>query len=471
MHKDACKSSEFRFENMAYFNLVAPGFKRKLDAIIRTLPPTLTGPIARGAGAVVLLRAINVTLGLLATLFLARMLGAEGFGVFAFGLVAAATLSMVSRIGMQTFLVRLAARFIAERFWSGLNGVLLFGLAAGVISSIMLSALTAAVVLSTPVISDVSLRNAALIGAVLSPVMTLNSVAQALLRGMMKIWRAYAPEYLIVQSIAALSFLALFLLDDLTSTTALYAVSAGWIAAGITSWFWVARSWPLEARREKPALQRKQWLQGALLVAAAGLVGMLFGRIETTALAVFSNASQIGLYAIALKFAQIITFPGLAVSSGLAPIIANFSVSEDREKIQRRISLGTLTSSIVAMAAAVVVIAMAYAMLPMLGEEYADAWPLVIVLCLGFLIQTLTGRPFETLIMLGEMRAAALISAASAMIGLILLVALVHGFGAIGAAITTALIFSAHPACISLFIRKKSAYRTDIFSAMKAISA
>jgi len=430
--------------------------------ILRALPVYFHGPIARSAAATGVMRVYAVGAGFITTLFLGAQLGVAGFGVFAFGASVTWLVSLLSRAGVQTYLVRASAQALGAESWGVLNGLRYYAAvapAAGILMAVTASLLV-------PPAINPALAKAFLISAATAPILTLNAVAHALLRGLGKTARAYAPEFVIAPTVSLAAIIALVSIGQLTPQNALWALFGSWLVAAMASWIWLFAAWPKAAATTTPEFRIREWAGASTLVAIASLVTIVFTRIEVTLLGALSDAAEIGLYAMAMKFAQLVTFPGQAVGSGLAPEIARFDAANRHEEAQSRLQLGVLSSSGAAIAIAIFVVAASYFVLPLLGADYRGAAVLTAVLCGGFLVQAWCGRPMENLLMIGNIRKAAVLSLTIALLGVVVAVLLIKSMGALGAAIATSVIFTVFSITSAIVLAKTTRYRVDILFAL-----
>src|SRR6056297_2613510 len=84
------------------------------------------GVVARGMAMGVANRIATIGLSFLATLLLARVLGAEGFGLYAFALSIAAILGRFAGLGLPELIIRLTASAENAARTPTLRGVLRF---------------------------------------------------------------------------------------------------------------------------------------------------------------------------------------------------------------------------------------------------------------------------------------------------------------------------------------------------------
>ena len=177
--------------------------------------------------------------------------------------------------------------------------------------------------------------------------------------------------------------------------------------------------------------------------------------------------ADIGLYALALRFAQLVTFPGFAIGGGLDPAIAHFHALNDRPALSRRILMATRVMTGAALGLAAAISFSSWLIFPLIDPGFTKAAPIVAILSFGFVMQLAAGRPFPIMTIFGHQREAAWICMLAAVVGVILVFALSARYGAYGAAIATMLVFSLTPAVLAFTLYRLSGLRSDIFAKME----
>ncbi|NOX83835.1 MAG: oligosaccharide flippase family protein [Alphaproteobacteria bacterium] len=433
-----------------------------LKSVAAMLPPMFVGPLARSAATTMAYRLINVAIGLAITTILAKSLGADGFGIVALGLSIAFMLSMGAKLGLDIYFIRMAPQYIETHKWALLNGLLYFSAVLVLILAVSASALAA--MLATAVRAD----SAIIIACAIAPLVALNFIAHGILRSIMQISKAYMPEFIFVQIVVLTGALILASRGALSPGTALLAYLTGWSLAAAVSWFWVFKHWPQAARGAARQFNWRAWLGASMLVMVAGLGEFIIGKLEILTLSAYGSPQALGHYAIALKFALFATFPVFALSSGFAPTIARLHATADRAAMVRKIILGARMTLIGATLAAIAISVGVTVIFPWLGAEFAAATPLVFILCGGFVAQASVGRPLDVLLMIGAARQAAIGSVISTLFLVLIMMTLIPPYGALGAAISTAVSFAFHSALLAYFVWKKIGLRCDIFAAANA---
>ncbi|MDF1849005.1 MAG: polysaccharide biosynthesis C-terminal domain-containing protein [Parvibaculaceae bacterium] len=382
---------------------------------------------------------------------LARGLGVEAFGHYAFVLSVVLLLSMAARQGMDSGILRFVSVYSAQQKWGFLKGVLVWmtirvGVVALVVSFIGFAVLLVAGSLAAP-----GLRETGFWGLIFLPLVTLSQINQYALRGRLWIVRAQIPD-LVIRPYGVSLVVSLLLWTGVSvdggDAMAITAVSA---AVGLVlGWVWLRNSMPGEVFSVAAEHEPKAWRQVStqlLLVSGAGFV---LTQMDIVMLGLLTTTDQSGLYSIASRLSAISIFAIIALGSIGAPMIASLYAREDTEALSRlvklmaRISLATLVPMGLLFAVFGPVI------LSFFGDQFVVVYIPLLVLVGGQTLAACFGPAAMLLTMTSAEDTAARVLLFSVVANLMLNGLLIPQFGMLGASIATALT-TAIPAGVMFF--------------------
>ncbi len=418
------------------------------------------GPVAAAAVSTMSLRIANVLLGVAATVVLGRTLGPAGFGVFAIGLASSALVSGPVQLALNHHIVNKTAAYLSESAWPLLNGVRQYTLLATCGLAIVLGAVVAAI---GPAVKE-PMTIAALIGVGIAPLIIASSFAGALLRGLGKVAEAYIPQFAVMQLLHLIIVSALALTGLLTATTALISYGAAWLVSAALSWALALRTWPAPSKGVQATMLAREWTRSTGYIFIGGLSGVLFGRIETFALAEFSTAAEVGVYALAFRFAQFVTFPAFALASGLAPEVSRLVASHDAQRARNKTVAATRLATALALAGGVALYIACSYIFPFINPEFSAAAPILAILAIGYIAHTAAGFPMVFIVAFELEKRAAMSGFLAAVGGACLVPLLTVFFGAVGAASATAIAVALTGFVRWRVVHNNERIRCDIFS-------
>lgn len=240
-------------------------------------------------------------------LFVARELGRRGYGTFAFAIAFADLFLMVGTLGLNTVLIREAAK---DR--SALSDI--FRSAFWLRFPLGLVALGAAAVASLAVTnSSTAVAAVLLLGGGLF-IDDLTSLLGSVFRAFEQA-RLYAAAMLTNRIVsAALGTAVVLVTGDLILVGVAYLI--GSTAGALVGVALVRRWWsPWQALKGRPTRVR-YLLKEASVLAVAGALNMAIFRIDTVMLQMLRGAAEVGIYGVAYRFFDSFLF----VSHGLATV-------------------------------------------------------------------------------------------------------------------------------------------------------
>ena len=393
--------------------------------------PESAPPLRRLHGVVGQLIGVNMmftVFGFLTGPLLARALGPDGRGQLAAIIVPLSIAPLVVSFGLTTF----AARSVARGDERGRVIATMGTLAVAIGLLFVPVGLLGADYLAG---DDSTVRQFLRIGVFLMPVSLFGGILLNVAMGLER-WNAISIQRLIPAGGAALVYLVLFLLDELTiHTAAATALALGLVAIAPTL----------------GVLKGARPFRFDRALAAAGLVfgsqvwfvalsQLLNHRLDQLVMVKATTARELGLYAVAVTTASLSSVLASAVGDAIFPRVAGGAADLTRRSL--RVTLVAVTASVLAAAVATpVLVPLAF------GDAFQDAIPMVLILLvaavpsaassvLGPALSASLRRP--GLLGLGQLAALAVTVA-----GLLLLL---PPLGGIGAAIVTVVAYSLNAA-------------------------
>jgi O-antigen/teichoic acid export membrane protein len=401
---------------------------------------SLPGQLVRGTGGTLGLKIAFSALSFAASVLLARMLGAAGFGAFAFALATVGLLSVLARMGLDVLLVREVAAYRARSDWGLMHGLLRRANQTVLAVSLALVAAAAAISWALEGRVDPGMQAAFRAALILLPLLGLVRLRQTALQGLQQVVVGQAPELLILPALFFAGIVAARLVPG-GALTAPGAVGLNFLASAVA--FLVGagllrRGLPREAREAAPEYRTAEWLRGALPLLFMAGMGILNDRIALLLLGAMKGAEAVGVYSVVSRGAELIPFLLVAVNQPLAPTIAGLYAKRDMRRLQQVMTRSAQGVLLVSLPVGLGLIAFGGWFLRIFGEEFTAGRAALAVLSTGQLVNVATGSVGVLLIMTGHERAAARGIAIVVALNLVLGAVLIPGWGVLGAAVAGA---------------------------------
>ena len=367
----------------------------------------LTGSLGTAA-----LHVATRALGFATTLALAALLGASGYGAYAWSIAVVAVLRVVLKLGRDRLLVREVAARTARAEPELVRGVMGDSARVVVLGSVGF-ALAAEIALalaggSSPLVS--ALR----VGLVVLPFATLMSAAQGALQGLHRVVPSQLPDALLrpLLFLALVAAVAIVASGDLTAEAALALQAVATAAALVATIRVLWRSLPASVRSAAPRGDARAWNRSGLTLALNAGLGVLGQRIDLILVGVLLGASSAGVYGLAVAAASVAALPVAALTLPLSPLVAELHAQGDDARLARTVTVSTRWTL-----GATVVLGAALAAagplgLPLLGHAFAAGSGPLALLCLAAILNASFAANGLVLMMAGFERLAAVATGA-----------------------------------------------------------
>jgi O-antigen/teichoic acid export membrane protein len=243
--------------------------------------------------------------------------------------------------------------------------------------------------------------------------------------------------------------------------SAIHAVAA--LAVGLA----VALAVALALRRRvvgrdpRPAAVERRgriWLAAAVNLALLGGLNILLLRLDLLLLGWMAGTTIAGFYAVAVAWSELVMLPTLALQAVVAPLIAAHHASAEPDQKRSAVHGATLRMIVGTSLLAVPAFVLAPWLLQLFGERFVVASDAMRILLFGQCLRALAGPGQLVMSMTGNERAAAGVLGAAAALDAALCLALIPGFGAVGAAIASVAAWSTAHVWMTTLIWRRFGY-------------
>ncbi len=380
-------------------------------------------------------------LSLLTAIVLARALGADGYGYYAFAIAAVGLIAVPTQLGLPALLTREVAASHARGDWSLMRGMRRRATQLAVIAVTLSMTIIGGGLLVLPVDIAALDPTTFLMALVLLPLGVAMHVANSLMMGLRLVIHASWPSSALQPLIFLLIVLAfLAWAQPLRPPMAVSANIAGTAAAFLAAAYLIRRHWPEEATNAQPAYRTRSWLRSLMPFTMLAGISIINEKTDILMLGVMTTAEDVGIYNIAVQGGMLVTFAVSAINAVLAPNVARLHAQGARQKLQRLLTLSTAGMSIVAgVTALVLFVAGKWLLVQLFGEPYVQAYPALCILVSGQLTYAVMGSVGLFLSMTGHEKVTLRAFVLSALTNVVLNALLIPKYGTAGAASASAI--------------------------------
>lgn len=421
--------------------------------------------LARGAIAYLIVQAVGSGLNFLLHVVLARELGANEYGRFAYALNWILMLVVVVKLGLDVAVLRFFPVYVVHQWWGLLRGLLFSGTIVTATTGILIA--VGALALSSRIwpAEEVSLHDTLAVGLVLLPLQGVAFFWGGILRGLKKVMASQIPLTIVYPLMMVLGALGWHRLSsDAFGSAGAMALAVVATAVALLLLGVNLRSAMAEiVRPAERVADVPTWARAAAPLFAMSLLQILAAKGSVLIIGSTLGPTDAGLYFAADRLASLMSLGAVAINSWAAPLIAELYGGRRMEELQRLVVLGTRGLVAYSLPIALAMAVGGPWILALFGREFVEArWALAILVA-GQFAGSLVGPAGFLPTMTGHQKEASIVEAVMTTTSLALAFALIPSFGIEGAAAATALAFVLRHTAMAVLARKKIGIRAFIF--------
>ncbi|AXY43692.1 flippase [Halomonas sp. JS92-SW72] len=370
---------------------------------------------------------------------LARALGPEALGIYAFTMALVQLLAIIAQFGFPASLVRFVSVAEANGNYSETRG-LLSGAAQIVVSVSFVIATGACLLLWLRGAGLAQAPSSALtVGLIIFPLLAFSATLGGATRGLGHVVLGQLPGQ-VVRPFVFLAVLVIISIGGISltpeSALATHAVSAAVaVAAGVAL---LLHKLPHKVRVSIPDMQRLKLARLSLPFLLLAGVQVLNYQTDILMLGLLTTQESVGRYRVALQIVEGLGVTMFAISMAIGPQIARLHAQQDWQRLRKMLVLSHQVATVVMLPLSLVVIIFAAPLLNYaFGPDFAPAAQALSILALGKVAYASVGFSGLALSMLGRPGVAAAVTAATFMMNISLNILLIPAFGMEGAAVAT----------------------------------
>jgi len=413
------------------------------------------------------LRVLALFLAFGADVVMTRSLGTEQYGIFAIGVSWLTVLITIASLGFGTALLKVIPAERASGDPGLVRGALAWSQRRMLAAAVALALVFAGAVVLMGARIGAELRGVLLVLALFLPVQVLAVQRQAALQAFKRPVLSLVPEQVLRWIVFVLLVGGLyFWTGSVTAVGATWAYGAGMLVALVAAHLFVRRVVPGEVQRAAPRFAPSAWWLLALPLGWNSVMRMLNSRADPAMLGWLDDAEGAAFFSVANRLASLLLFGMLAVNAVAAPLISELHTQGKRRELQEMLTLTAKGLALYALPLGAGLIIGGPWILAVFGPEYVAAYPVLVLLVVGRTLTCLFGTVGFLLAMTGHHNYVAKLVTACALLKVLLNLALIPSFGALGAAAATMLMLAVmglaqwryvrrelglEPSCLALF--------------------
>ena len=442
-----------------------------IKALIKDIPRLLKGETPEGqifkdSLGSLLVNGGNKLIVLLTGIFMVRILGKSEYGVYSYLLSLIHILIIPVEFGLTNLIIRETAKGMTTKKYTSTKGIWLWSFRNSTILSIIILLLsTLGYTWGKNYFSQTEI-SAFFWALALLPFQSLVYVGGAALQGLKKVNLGQITELIIIPSLFIIFFLSFDLVNQGTmtaaSTMALRALAT--LIGFIFTITYLSVKTPIEIRGAKAIYDNKTWLSSTLSLGMSSGFNVIKTRSSMLIMGLFVDSGQIGTFQVAVSTAALSGLALQAINAILAPHFASLVTNKDQKNLQRLVRASSLLVSAFNLIITIVFILFGKPLLSFaFGEELIGAYPSLVILLFGQLVNSFVGPVAYLLNMAGCEKDVMKTVGVSAVINIALTLIFTPIWGIIGGAIASLLTMIISQLSLHRLVHKKLGIISHIF--------
>ncbi|WMX14798.1 flippase [Aureispira sp. CCB-E] len=372
-------------------------------------------------------------------LFIARVTGDTGFGVYTTVFTWISIISVGATLGLDDLVLKQLPIYHNKKQGTKIKGILSWanglGLVVGVFSALCLLLLAE--------FSDIEMLHQYVdyfYWAVwVIPLFVLMHINQAALRGLHLFgWGQFAEKF--VQPFSFFIILMLFYATQnykLTDEHAIIARTFSFLITAIVA-LWLLFKFTTTYREEKASYDSHHWWGSCRYFALTSLLYIVNTRIDILFLSWYQvSEAEIGYYNAAVKLSDMALIPFAVLYTVTAPMFSTLYANNRMEELQNFFTKTTRLACLVISAILLCLVLGGEWFLMLFGENFREGYPILLILCITKFVHVFVGPVNYLLMMVNLEREATWILLLSVLFTIVLHLILIPSYGIEGAGYAT----------------------------------
>lgn len=347
---------------------------------------------------------------LVASILLARWLGADGYGVYATAMAVLLFLGVPTTLGLPNLVIRLLASYRVHEEWGLMRGLMQRVNMIVLLLAIFLAGSGAVVVLALGERLAPVQTHALLWAMALLPLVTLGALRAAALRGLHHVVLGQLPESLVMPGLfiallAAWSFAGAAFTPEIAVALRFAAVAA---AFAVGAWL-LLRRLPVQVRRAASRYETASWARSAVPLLFIGGMVIINTQTDVLMLAAIQGSESAGVYQATARGAELVALSLVVVNVTIQPVISRLYAAGEMHRLQRVLTAAARGTLAIALPAALVLALFGRPILGLVfGQEFERGALCLAILCGAQVVNAGAGSVGAILTMTGYERDSAL---------------------------------------------------------------
>ncbi|MFC5401545.1 flippase [Cohnella soli] len=424
--------------------------------------------LARKGGTAFLLNASGMVIAFLLQVLLARELGVDGYGHYAYVMTVLTFLVFPAKLGFDTTIVRYVAAYRSREQWGEVKGLLRYSnrWSVGLSLAVVGVGFVALWLYSDRV--ERELYDTFVIGLTFVPFLALATLRQSALQALNEVLYAQMPEKIIRPVLLAGCLYAAVHLGTVSSNapTAMSLFGFSLLATYALGAWVLRRKTANQLKDVQPAFQRKEWMRTSLSLMANAGIYLILGQMGVLMMGMYLGTDDSGILSAAVRVASLVTFAMTAINMTAAPLMSAAYAENDMKRLQRVCTASGIASLAFAGAVLLVFLIFGREVMAVFGADFRAGYIPLLIMSAGQFVSALCGQTGMVMTMTGHQGILTKALIVSALLNVGLNAVLIPAYGMNGAAAAMCVAGSFWPIAMVFVVKRKLGIETSVLQAI-----
>jgi O-antigen/teichoic acid export membrane protein len=410
------------------------------------------------------LEAAFLLFAFLISVTIARLYGAEGYGVFSYVFSWVMVVGHLGQLGMGPLLIRQIGRYHRQEKWSLIKGMWSWSLWMGLGGCVLGSMVLGGSVYLFEWLRQPALMYPLLLALLATPFFGLTAINRSSLQGMQRPALGQLSEKLIrPASLLILLITGYWLLPQFNIQHVIGMNVVAFGLMGVGSFILVYWYLPGSMYRSRGKYHRRYWVSAGIAFLLISGLNIIESRTDVLMLGSLDTTESVGVYHIAKRLVGLTGVLLTVVNMTLAPLISDLASQQQWQRLQRILTKTIRGVFLFTLPFGVILMAGGKWFLLIFGSEFTSGWSALVILCFAKLSSIAIGSVAYILSMTGHERVVGYGVGMGVIVNIGLNAILIPYWGVEGAALATLTSNLTWNLLLFYQVRQKTGLRPTIF--------
>ena len=408
---------------------------------------------------------LSALFALINGVLLANLLTVKDFGIYILALTTITIISIPVSLGLPNLITRYISKYEINKNIAAIKGILIRSNQLVLLTSLLAFIIAFLLYIIWWKNYPENVVSTFWYAFLLMPLLVFGSLRAAALRGLKFIILGQLPETFLRNIFLTFSLLVAIFYDiNMSPHMAMILHGIAAALAFIIGYLFLKRKLLTRLKNITPVFKNKLWFKETIPFSITSGVQVIKTKLLTFILVIFGSLEAVAIFDIAMRGATLVSFTLDALNTAISPYLSSAFEQNKKETLQRIVTKSARIIFVFSLPVALIFIFFGKSILELLfAKAYVISYIPLVILCIGQLVNSLTGSVGTVLNMTGNQKYFSKIQIQMMILSALLSVPLIIYYSVIGAALTFSFVIISQNIILVILVRKKLKINTTIY--------